>query len=146
MNQVKFDEIYCESGTGATLAGLSVACSEQQIVKGIVVLKGALGIDMQIKKNYHDLFDLELKNNIQFLHYHFGGYAKYNQELVDFIRKFFKLTGIKTDPIYSGKLFYALIDQLTKKPNKNKTVIALHSGGLSGVPGFEKRYGIRLFN
>ncbi len=144
---LKFNEIYCEVGTGATLAGLSAACSEQQIVKGIVVLKGAHDIDMDIKKNYQNLFDRKLKNNIQFLHdYHFGGYAKYNQELVDFIREFFKLTGIKTDPLYSGKLFYALIDQLTKKPNKNKTVIALHSGGLSGVPGFEKRYGIKLFN
>ena len=144
---VKFNEIYCEVGSGATLAGLSAACSEQQIVKGIVVLKGAHDIDREIKKNYHNLFDRKLKKNVQFLHdYHFGGYAKYNQELVDFIRDFFKLTGIKTDPIYSGKLFFGLIDQLAKKPDKNKTVIALHSGGLSGVPGFEKRYGIKLFN
>jgi len=144
---VKFNEIYCEVGSGATLSGLSAACSEQQIVKGIVVLKGAHDIDMDIKKNYQNLFDRKLKKNVQFLHdYHFGGYAKYNQELVDFIREFFKLTGIKTDPIYSGKLFYGLIDQLANKSEKNKTVIALHSGGLSGVPGFEKRYGIKLFN
>ena len=72
--------------------------------------------------------------------YHFGGYAKFNQELISFIRKFYKITGIITDPIYSGKLFYSLVDQLThNKTFKNKKIIALHSGGKIGIEGFEKR-------
>ena len=52
---LKFNEIYCEVGSGATLAGLSAACSEQQIVKGIVVLKGAHDIDMDIKTEFKGL-------------------------------------------------------------------------------------------
>ena len=67
----------------------------------------------------------KLSNN-QFIlshDYHFGGYAKYNKELILFIKEFYKVTGIKTDPIYSGKLFYSLVDQLIKnKVLKDKTV------------------------
>ena len=79
--------------------------------------------------------------------YHFGGYAKKNIELIEFIKEFYQITGIKTDPIYSGKLFYSLIDQLrTNKRFKNKIIIALHSGGISGIKGFEKRYNIKIFS
>ena len=30
--------------------------------------------------------------------------------------------------------------------DENKTIIALHSGGLSGIPGYENRYKIKLFS
>jgi 1-aminocyclopropane-1-carboxylate deaminase len=63
------------------------------------------------------------------------------------MRQFYKNTGIKTDPIYSGKLFYSLVDQLkTNKLFQNKTIVALHSGGISGIKGFEKRYNLKIFN
>jgi len=40
-----------------------------------------------------------------------------------------------------------LIDQLrTNSIFRNKTIIALHSGGVSGIKGFEKRYKIKIFN
>ena len=48
--------------------------------------------------------------------------------------------------IKEGKLFFALIDQLKKDDDENKTIIALHSGGLSGIPGYENRYKIKLFS
>ena len=58
-----FNEIYCEVGSGATLAGLSAACSEQQIVKGIVVLKGAHDIDMDIKKKVFQVLEGEVSQD-----------------------------------------------------------------------------------
>ncbi len=144
---IDFDEIYCEVGSGATVAGLASSCHGKQKVYGVVVLKGAENINHHISNNYFCLFDKPLNPNIKYLHqYHFGGYAKHSNELIQFIREFFEVTGIKTDPIYSGKLFYALIDQLKKNSNSKKTVIALHSGGLSGIPGYEKRYKLKLFN
>ena len=145
---IDFDEIYCEVGTGATLAGLSLALKEYQTVKGIVVLKGANNIDQEISRNFLLNNGSEIANNWNLIHdYHFGGYAKYNADLIDFMREFYLKTGIKTDPIYSGKLFYGLIDQLTKQKNPlNKRIVALHSGGLTGNKGFEKRYGLKIFN
>jgi 1-aminocyclopropane-1-carboxylate deaminase len=79
--------------------------------------------------------------------YHLGGYAKYNEKLIAFIREFYKITGLITDPIYSGKMFYGLVNELkTNKALQNKKIIALHSGGISGIEGFEKRYKIKIFN
>ena len=52
-----------------------------------------------------------------------------------------------TDPIYSGKLFFGVIDQLLKNTSlTNKKIVVLHSGGLTGIKGFEKRYGTKIFN
>ena len=54
--------------------------------------------------------------------------AKNNIKLIEFIKEFYQVTGIKTDPIYSGKLFYSLIDQLrTKSMFKNKTIIPVRA-------------------
>ena len=144
---IDYDEIFCEVGTGATLAGLASYCNKNVKVCGVVVLKGAEKINDQIEKNYFNLFNKSLNNNIHYLtQYHFGGYAKHSMVLVNFIRKFYKETGIKTDPIYSGKLFFALIDQLKNDGDENKKIIALHSGGLSGIPGYENRYKLKLFS
>ena len=144
---IDYDEIFCEVGTGTTLAGLASHCNKKVKVCGVVVLKGAEKINDQIEKNYFNLFNKSLNNNIQYLtQYHFGGYAKHSMELVNFIRKFYKETGIKTDPVYSGKLFFALIDQLKNDDDENKKIIALHSGGLSGIPGYEHRYKLKLFS
>ena len=78
--------------------------------------------------------------------YHFGGYAKNNKELIEFMQVFYQKTGIKTDPIYSGKMFYGLIKELQKvNTMKSKRIIAIHSGGLQGIVGFEDRYGLKIY-
>ena len=146
--KIGFDEIYCEVGSGATLAGISSALNKNQHVNGVVVLKGAKKMNIDIRNKYLKAFNNPISSNWSLLHdYHFGGYAKHNEMLISFMKDFYNKSQIKTDPIYSGKMFFALIDQLLKNPEKrNKRVIALHSGGLSGIPGYEKRYGIKIFN
>ena len=138
-----FDEIYCEVGTGATLMGIANALKSHQKVIGIVVLKGA----DQIKKNLEIKHQDFSSNKTVFLNdYHLGGYAKNSSKLIDFMRLFYSKTGIKTDPIYSGKLFYGLINELlADKDKKPKKIIALHSGGLAGIKGFENRYKLSIF-
>lgn len=146
--KIPFDYIFCEVGTGATFAGIVSSLNKDQKCFGTVILKGAEKININIS----NFFNLQMKKelNKQFIlshNYHFGGYAKKNIELIEFIKEFYQITGIKTDPIYSGKLFYSLIDQLrTNKRFKNKIIIALHSGGISGIKGFEKRYNIKIFS
>ena len=139
---IDFDELYCDVGTGATLVGIARKLKTHQSVRGVVVLKGAeylnnLISNLASKKTY--------TNKIKLFHnYHFGGYAKNNKELVLFMRKFYDATGIKTDPIYSAKMFYGMVDQL-KLNNNEKTIIALHSGGLQGIEGFEERYKLKIY-
>ena len=146
--KVKFDYIFCEVGTGATFSGLVSGLNKNQICFGIVVLKGASNISKNISKNYHNHTNKIFDRNWLLSHdYHLGGYAKYNEKLIAFIREFYKITGLITDPIYSGKMFYGLVNELkTNKALQNKKIIALHSGGISGIEGFEKRYKIKIFS
>ena len=55
-------------GTGTTLAGLASSCNKNKNVYGVVVLKGAEKINDQIEKNYFNLFNQSLNNNIKYLH------------------------------------------------------------------------------
>lgn len=74
--------------------------------------------------------------------YHFGGYAKWTTSLIDFINRFKIQHGISLDPIYTGKLFYGLFDMIEKGYfPKDTTIVAVHTGGLQGVEGFNARFG-----
>ena len=144
----EFDEIYCEVGTGATFMGIEAALKKNQNLIGVVVLKGAEKMKTHIENEYQQIFLKKINPKSVLVHdYHMGGYAKNSSKLIDFMRLFYLRTGIKTDPIYSGKLFYALVHQLLKENNqKQKKIIALHSGGLAGINGFEKRYKLSIFS
>ena len=82
-----------------------------------------------------------MDKDIQLLYdYHFGGYAKNNAELFTFMNELYRQTGIPTDFVYTGKLFFAALD-LVKKNHfpKDSKLLIIHSGGLQGngslVPG-----------
>ena len=74
--------------------------------------------------------------------FHFGGYAKFTDELISFINSFKKRHGVGLDPIYTGKMMFAIFDLAAKgyfKPDT--TIVALHTGGLQGIRGFNERFG-----
>lgn len=73
--------------------------------------------------------------------YHFGGYAKTTPELINFIQTFVQSTGILIEPIYTGKMLYALLDLASKDqfaPGSN--ILAVHSGGLFGLLGMKEKF------
>lgn len=138
-----FNYILTDCGTGATLAGISLALNKNQKAIGVPVLKGGSFILGEVK-NYYQLLGEGLSSleNIELATgYHFGGYAKHKPELIDFMRSFYTETGIKTDPVYTGKLFFALMDllKLDYFPKGSKMIV-VHTGGLQGIAGFEERY------
>jgi 1-aminocyclopropane-1-carboxylate deaminase/D-cysteine desulfhydrase-like pyridoxal-dependent ACC family enzyme len=144
---IDFNYILTDCGTGATLAGICDVLKGNQKAIGIPVLKGGDFIKDEVKLLLGDTYTrIESRYSLE-TDYHFGGYAKYNQGLILFMRDFFKETNIKTDPIYTGKLFYALVD-LAKKDyfKRGSTIVVVHTGGLQGIKGFEKRHGLSIFD
>lgn len=77
--------------------------------------------------------------------YHFGGYARFNDKLIQFIRTWYEKTGIVVDPIYNGKGLYAFYDLAEKGyfPVGSK-VVYVHTGGSQGIAGFNGRFGLGL--
>ena len=139
---IDFDQLYCDVGTGSTMVGIHEQLNSNQQVNGVVVLKGAEYLDKEIGSLINEN---KSSGEFRLLHdYHFGGYAKNNKLLIEFMRTFYEITGIKTDPIYSAKLFYGMIQDL-KQQKKSDVVVALHSGGLQGIEGFEKRYNLKIY-
>ena len=72
--------------------------------------------------------------------YHFGGYGKVSTELIDFINWFKENFDIPLDPIYTGKSFFAVWDMIkSNKFENNLKIVILHTGGLQGIEGFNRK-------
>ena len=122
-------------GTGCTIGGLINFLPHNFSVLGINVLKN-LGINNELKE-WIDAKVLEYEINHDF---HFGGYAKANQELVDFINGFESSHNIQLDPIYTSKMLYAIFELIEKDHfREGQTIVAIHTGGLQGISPFNQR-------
>lgn len=129
----KFDYICSAVGTGGTISGLINSAKNHQHIIGFPALKGNF-LSEEIKK-------LTQKQHWQLqTEYHFGGYAKYNEELIRFINSFKEKTQIPLDPIYTAKMLFGILDLITKnKYPKNTKILAIHTGGLQGIAGINKK-------
>jgi 1-aminocyclopropane-1-carboxylate deaminase/D-cysteine desulfhydrase-like pyridoxal-dependent ACC family enzyme len=142
-NQLSFVPNYiCTAcGTGATLAGIVSGLRGRGAALGISVLKGDF-LKNEVSNFLQSCGETPCGNWQISTDYHFGGYAKFTPELVGFINDFKQETGIPLDPIYTGKLFYAVFDLMKKGFfEKGATVVLVHTGGLQGVAGFNERFG-----
>jgi 1-aminocyclopropane-1-carboxylate deaminase len=143
--------VLCACGTGTTFAGIKISSGVHEKVLGISVLKGENTLLDATNKwlsefGSHNIEPYEkgqITRSTILDSYHFGGYAKHTQELLDFKKDFETSTTIPLDYVYTSKLFFAAFDLIkSKKIAPDSKVLVIHSGGLQGNPGYEKRYGI----
>lgn len=133
-----FDVIACPIGTGGTFAGLVSAANDQQQVIGMSSLKGDF-IHQEMKKLLHS-FHIKSTNYQVIDQYHFGGYGKTSPDLIEFINWFKEYFAIPLDPIYTGKSFFGVWNMIkTDKFEKNIRIVLLHTGGLQGILGFNRK-------
>ncbi len=132
MQHIPFDaDIICvATATGSTLAGIASALKPHQQAIGFCVLKNAFQVKYDVD-NWLDELQMQNSNYSLIEDYDFGGYAKSNAELVNFIKQFTLQHNIPIEPIYTGKLFYGLFDLIRKDFFKRGTrIVAIHTGGL----------------
>ncbi|MBZ9730820.1 pyridoxal-phosphate dependent enzyme [Salegentibacter sp. JZCK2] len=125
----EFNFIAASVGTGGTLSGLINATTDNQKVLGFPALKGDFLLE-EIKK-------YSFKENWELIpDYHFGGYAKVDSELINFINNFKKKYQIQLDPVYTGKLVFGIFELIKDGcfPSGSK-ILAIHTGGLQGISG-----------
>jgi 1-aminocyclopropane-1-carboxylate deaminase len=125
-----YTHILCAVGTGTMLAGLIKGAGPRQRVIGIKVLKHE-----ELESAVRALLEPEEQRKSFALKdaYHFGGYGKHPQPLLDFMGELWKKDAIPTDIIYTSKLFFAARDLVQKGafPRDSKLLL-IHSGGLQG--------------
>ncbi|MCL6462246.1 MAG: 1-aminocyclopropane-1-carboxylate deaminase/D-cysteine desulfhydrase [Flavobacterium micromati] len=128
-NDAEFDYICCAVGTGGTISGIINSVLPHQKVLGFPALKG-------------DFLKDEIRNFVQNVNwelitdYHFGGYAKVNEELIAFINHFYTENQIPLDPVYTAKMVFGVIDMINNNYfAANSKILLIHTGGLQGVSG-----------
>ena len=131
-SDLNFNWICCSVGTGGTIAGIVNSSCENQRVLGFPSLKGNFLKEDICKFTPRKNWDLSVK-------YHFGGYAKMNIELIEFINYFRRKTQIALDPVYTAKMLFGILD-LTKRDffKPGASILAIHSGGLQGIEGMNE--------
>jgi 1-aminocyclopropane-1-carboxylate deaminase len=124
-----YSSIFCAHGTGTTYKGISKSLLAHQTLTVINVLNfEATASEAQTS----------ILNN-----YHFGGYAKHTQELLEFKSWFEETYHIELDYVYTAKLFFAAFDLMKQeKIDKQKSILIIHCGGLQGNKGYEQRYNL----
>lgn len=128
-----FDFICCPVGTGGTISGLINSSFDHQKILGFPALKGDF-LQEEISKFATS------KNWELITDYHFGGYAKINDELVSFINNFKQKFDIPLDPIYTGKMMFGIYHLIAKGYfPKDAKILAIHTGGLQGIIGMNQK-------
>ena len=133
-----YNHIVCACGTGATAAGIINGINKKMadaLFHAIPVLKGDF-LKADITSLLHDPVEFEFHDQ-----YHFGGYAKTQPQLINFIKHFASHTGTLLDPVYTGKMMFALLDLIQKDHfESGSKILAVHTGGLFGLLGMNDKF------
>jgi len=126
-----YDYIVIPAGTGTSALGIAMKLQHKHTkVICFQVLKGENMIANEIK--HHTEIDILAYPNLSVNdEFHFGGYAKSNKILEDFLESFFMLNQWKPDLVYGAKALYGLQDLINKGAfPKNTKVLYMHTGGV----------------
>lgn len=137
--QNTYDHIFCSVGTGTTVAGIINGVTTQKLntqVHAVSALKNGSFLR-------NDIDNLLIKPIFYTLHtnHHFGGYAKSEPELIDFIKDFSSSTGILIDPVYTAKTLFCIKDLTSMNYfKKDAKILMIHTGGLFGLLGMKEKF------
>jgi 1-aminocyclopropane-1-carboxylate deaminase len=134
-----FTHIVTAAGTGTTAAGILRGIAERKFstaLEVVAVLKGDFLEEMLQGSRYMPPVAVRVHTD-----HHFGGYAKTTPELTAFITKFARTTGILLDPVYTGKMMFAVFDRIASGMfPAGSRILALHTGGLFGLFGKKDQF------
>jgi 1-aminocyclopropane-1-carboxylate deaminase len=73
--------------------------------------------------------------------YHFGGFGKFDDELLVSMEAFTAWHGVPLDPVYTGKMVYAVMARVNAGYfTSTDVVMMVHTGGLQGLDGYAYRF------
>lgn len=131
-NCAEYDFIATAIGTSGTIAGLMESAKPHQHILGFPSLKGDF--------IQNDIKNLTKKQNFTiFNEYHFGGYGKVSEELINFVNYFKQTNQIQLDPIYTGKMVFGIFELIKNHYFRDYSkILMIHTGGLQGIEGMNQ--------
>jgi 1-aminocyclopropane-1-carboxylate deaminase/D-cysteine desulfhydrase-like pyridoxal-dependent ACC family enzyme len=143
---IDFDYLCLASGTGGTMAGIIEGFASKREVIGVSVLKGDFLTQEITNLLKISATDKKISSPVYgkwqvLTSYHHGGYAKVPDALKKFIREMYQQHNLPLDPVYTGKLMWAVLEEVKKGFFKRgSTILALHTGGLQGAVSYQDLY------
>jgi 1-aminocyclopropane-1-carboxylate deaminase len=134
----EIDHLFLSAGTACTATGLLLSKPEKTQIHVISALKGDFQKNQMESLLYSAFLDNEMQaelfEKVRFHNdFHFGGYAKTTPELTEFMTSIQQEIGLPLDPIYTGKAFYGMIQEIINSSiYDNSSICFLHTGGLLG--------------
>lgn len=120
-----YTHVVVSVGSGTTFAGLRSGLPEHIKLLGFVPMKNGryLADKLKLKKGNWELID----------DYHFGGFGKWNEELLHFMNEFYQQHAVPLDMVYTGKMMYGMQKLLQQDffP-ADANILCIHTGGLQG--------------
>lgn len=135
---IKFDYIFCATGTGMTQAGLIVGNHMNEKKHNIVGISIARTKDREIPiltekvENFYRIMESEPFHSDEVVLYDkvIGeGYGQANNELLQTIKSELLVDGIPLDDTYTGKAFMGMLDYIKEYNIHNKNILFIHTGG-----------------
>lgn len=136
--------IVCASGSGGTQAGLTLGCALYDLpsqVLGFAVcddeayFQAKVREDLQAwKRRYAPKQSLPLESIVVNDNYIGPGYAKATPEVFDTIKWVASTEGLVLDPVYSGKAFHGMVEEIRQGRFKGvEDIVFVHTGGIYGL-------------
>jgi 1-aminocyclopropane-1-carboxylate deaminase len=127
----EFDYLCLPVGTGGTIAGIVIGLAGKRKIVGYSVLKGGEFLTEEVKKLVFDFGSAQFFNWEIETGYHFGGYAKLDKPLYDFIATINRDNNLPLDPVYTAKMVFGIFDGVRNNKFENgSTLLAIHTGGI----------------
>ena len=125
-------------GTGTTLAGLVAGLGADYDITGVAALRGAADLEQRVGQALASLPG-ESRARWRILHdAHCGGFARVDAGLRAFMLAFEAVHGIALEPVYTGKMLYAIYRRLRSGEWRSDVpLLAIHTGGLQGRRGYD---------
>lgn len=144
LHNISPDAIISATGSGGTLAGLILGKALHGLESEIFAFNVCDDEAYFVKKISEDFarwktrYEAELdvsKQTINVIDGYVGpGYGRATPEVFDTIRRVARLEGIVLDPVYTGKAFNGMLDQIRQGKLKNmKDIVFVHTGGMLGL-------------
>lgn len=121
-------------GTATTLAGLLLRPTDVQIV-GVPVIKNMTDVFERIQY----LTGMDSLSSLSVLDgFHFGGYARFSNVLIEFMNDFYERYMIPLDFVYTAKMMFGIIQKIEAGYfPAGSHIVCLHTGGLQGNKSLE---------
>ena len=147
---VDFDTIVCASGSGGTQAGLCAGSLVHNLdahVLGMAVCDDEAYFLAKVRQDLLDwkqLYNLDVniddfKINVNDK-YIGPGYAKATTDVFTTIEDAIRREGLALDPVYTGKAFHGLLQELKQGMLETENILFIHTGGIFGLMAQRQEY------